>query len=43
MQAWRGGEDADLDDSTDENIVALVIDAVFQHHFVHHRDKDLVL
>ncbi len=42
MQVWRGW-DADLDDSTDENTVALVNDMVFQHHFVHHRDEDLVL
>lgn len=33
----------DLDDPTDEHVIALVIDPVLQHHFVHHGDKDLVL
>lgn len=33
----------DLDDSTDEDVVTLVVDTVLQHHLVHHGDEDLVL
>lgn len=29
--------------ATYQNVVALVIDPVLQHHFVHHRDENLVL
>lgn len=32
-----------LDNATYEHVVPLVVDPVLQHHFVHHRDKDLVL
>ena len=42
VEEGRGGEDTDLDDATDEDVVALV-DSVLQHHFVHHGNKDLVL
>lgn len=42
LQGERGGG-TDLDDPTDEYIIALVIDSVLQHHFVHHGNEDLVL
>lgn len=32
-----------LDNTTYEHVVSLVIDPVLQHHFIHHRDEDLVL
>lgn len=35
--------ETDLNNATYEYVIALVVDPVFQHHFVHHGDEDLVL
>lgn len=44
LRAWAcGGRDTDLYDPTDEHIIALMVDAMSQHDFVHHGDEDLIL
>ncbi len=40
LNIWEGSY---LNDATYEYIIALVVDPVLQHHFVNHRDEDLVL
>lgn len=49
-KAWGGSGRPDsftgsayLYNATDEDVVALVVDPVLQHHFVHHGDENLVL